>query len=128
MSFNDPGFLFNNRTTDNEREAERLEWENRKTLSQRYYARATWLVVLTMLFVAVPTGLEQWHWHVVIGAGVLILVLALMMMLKGARQKALISLLFAAVILPGWIKIAPSVAKVVCDQTAVIAKEWKRIL
>ena len=128
MSFNDPGFLFNNRATDNEREAERLEWEHRKALSQRYYSRATWLVVLTMLFVAVPTGLEQWHWHVVIGAGVLIGVLALMMMFKGARQKALISLLFAAVILPGWIKVAPSVAKVVCDQTAVIVKEWQRIL
>ena len=128
MSFNDPGFLFNNRATDNEPEAERLDWEHRKTLSQRYYARATWLVVLTMLFVAVPTGLEKWHWHVVIGAGVLIGVLALMMMFKGARQKALISFLFAAVILPGWIKVAPSVVKVVRDQTAVIVKEWERIL
>ena len=128
MSFNDPGFLSNNRATDNEREAERLEWEQRRATAKSCYNSATWLVVLTMVFVAVPTGLEKWHWQVVIGVGGVIAILAVVMMLKGAMKNALISLLFAGVILPVWIKAAPSVVKVVREQAAVIVKDWQRVL
>lgn len=128
MSYNDPGFLFNNRTTANEREAEKLEWEYRREVARGHYRRANWLVVLAMIFVAAPTGLQQWNWHVVIGAGVVIAILAILMMIKGAVQNAVISLLFACVILPVWVKAAPAVVKVVGDQANVIIKEWKRVL
>jgi len=50
------------------------------------------------------------------------------MMVKGAVKNGLISFVFAAVILPGWIYAAPSVIKVVREQYAIIAKEWERVL
>ncbi|MES2595517.1 MAG: hypothetical protein V4662_09285 [Verrucomicrobiota bacterium] len=128
MSFNDPSFLLNNRRTANEREAEKAEWEYRQAQARSYYRWATALVVLTMIFIPLPLGLEQWHWHVVIGVGTIIAILAIMMMVKGALQNAVISLLFAAAILPLWIKIHPKVLKVAGDQVDVIIKEWKRIL
>jgi hypothetical protein len=128
MSYNDPGFLFNNRRTENEREAERQEWQHHKAVAERHYKCATWLVILTMLYVALPTGWESLHWQVVICVGVLILILAVLMLLQGAKEKALVSLLFATLILPGWIKAAPSVVKVLREQAAVIEKEWRRIL
>ncbi|GEP45404.1 hypothetical protein [Brevifollis gellanilyticus] len=128
MSFNDPSFLLNNRRTANEREADKLEWEYRQLQARSYYRWATALVVLTLIYIALPLGLEQWHWHVVIGSGVLITILAIMMMVKGALQNAIISLVFAAVILPGWVKVYPKVLQVAGDQINVIVKEWKRIL
>jgi hypothetical protein len=128
MSFNDPSFLLNNRRTANEREAEKLEWEYRQAQARSCYRWATTLVVLTLIYIALPLGLEQWHWHVVIGSGVLITILAIMMMVKGAMQNAIISLLFAAVILPGWVKVYPKALQVAGDQINVIVKEWKRIL
>ena len=127
MSYNDPGFLVNNRRTANEREADRLEWEYRREVARGHYRRATWLVVLAMIFIAVPTGLQQWNWHVVIGVGAIIAILAILMMIKGAVQNAFISLLFAGAILPIWVKAAPTVIKVVGDQASVIIKEWKRV-
>lgn len=128
MSFNDPSFLLNNRRTANEREAEKLEWEYRQAQARSYYRWATTLVVLTMIYIALPLKLEHWHWHVVIGSAALITILAIMMMVKGAMQNALISLLFAAAILPGWVKVYPKVLQVAGDQISIIVKEWKRIL
>jgi hypothetical protein len=128
MSFNDPGFLFNNRQTDNEREAERREWEHRKEVAKRCYSRATWLVLLTMVFVAAPTGLEKWHWHVVIAVGGLIAILALIMIMKGAVKNAMISLLFASIILPGWITAAPKVVAITREQVGIVVKQWKQVL
>jgi hypothetical protein len=128
MSFNDPGFLFNNRQTDNEREAERREWERRQDVARRSYVKANWLVVLTMVFIAAPTGLEKWHWHVVIGAGGLIAILALIMMMKGAVKNALISMLFASIILPGWIIAAPKVTAAASELVGMVVKQWKQVL
>ncbi len=128
MSYNDPGFLFNNRQTDNEREAERREWEHRQEVAKRSYNRATLLVVLTMVFVAAPTGLEKWHWHVVIGVGAVVAILAIVMMTKGAVKNALISLLFAGIILPGWIKVAPKAVAVASEQIQHLVKQWKQVL
>ena len=128
MSFNDPGFLFSNRPTDRERAAELAYWERRQQIAQSCYKRATWLVVLTMLFVALPTGLEKWHWHVVFGAAAVITILGVVMMVKGAVKNGLISFVFAAVILPGWIFVAPTVIKVAREQYTIIAKEWERVL
>lgn len=128
MSFNDPGFLFSNRPTDRERDAEKAAWERRREIARSCYQRATWLVVLTMVFVALPLGLEKWHWHVVFGAAVVITILGVVMMVKGAVKNGLISFVFAAVILPGWIYAAPTVIKVAREQYAIIAKEWERVL
>jgi len=128
MSFNDPGFLFSNRPTDNEREAERRAQEYLRQQVQRYYRLATWMVVLTLNFIALPTGLEKWHWQVVIGAGSIILVLAVLMAMKGAVKNALISLLFAAVILPAWVNLHPDVLRVAREQAKVIWKDWQRVL
>lgn len=128
MSFNDPGFLFSNRPTDRERDAEKAAWERRREIARSCYKWATWLVVLTMVFVALPTGLEKWHWQVVYGAASVITILGVVMMVKGAVKNGLISFVFAAVILPGWIFVAPSVIKVVREQYAIIAKEWERVL
>lgn len=128
MSFNDPGFLFNNRQTDNEREAERRELEYRKEVSTRSYNRATLLVVITMAFVAAPTGLERWHWHVTIVASLVIAMLAVSMVMKGALKSALISLLFAGLILPGWVQAAPTAVAFVSQQVGLIVKQWKQVL
>lgn len=128
MSYNDPGFLFNNRQTDNEREAERREWEYRREVAGRCYNRATLLVVLTMIFVAAPTGFEKWHWHVVTAVGAVVAILAVIMMMKGAVKNALISLLFAAIILPGWIKMSPKVVAFASDQIQQVVKQWKQVL
>ena len=128
MSFSDPGFLFSNRPTDNEREAERRAQEYLRQQVLRYYRRATWIVVLTLIFIALPTGLERWHWQVALGAGGSILGLAVLMAVKGAVKNALISLLFAAVILPAWVKMHPDVLRVAREQAQVIWKEWQRVL
>lgn len=128
MSFNDPGYLFSNRPTENEREATRLAAEQRRESVKRNYHRANNLVVLTMLYIALPLGLQSWHWHVVIGAGCLLGLLAILMLMKGARSQALITLVFAAVILPGWIKVAPAVVKIIRSQAEAVMKEWKKVL
>lgn len=72
MSFSDPGFLFNNRTTDQEREAERRQQEGLRARVQGYYRAATWLVVLTLIYVPLPLGHEVWHWQVVGAVGAVI--------------------------------------------------------
>lgn len=128
MSFNDPGFLFSNRPTDRERDAERAVWERRRMVAQSCYRQATWLVVLTMAFVALPTGLEKWRWQVVGGAAVVITILGVIMMVKGAVKNGLLGLLFAWGILPGWVYAAPSVIQVAREQCQIIAKEWERVL
>lgn len=128
MSFSDPGFLFSNRPTDNEREAERRLLARLAEQVQRYYRIATWIVVLTMIFIALPSGLEKWHWQVVLGAGALIFVLAVIMGVKGAVKNAVISVCFAFVILPGWVKLHSDVLRVAREQVQVIWKDWQRIL
>lgn len=128
MSFSDPGFLFSNRPTDSEREAERRAQEYLRQQVQRYYRLATWIVVLTMIFIVLPTGLDKWRWQVVMGTGGAILILAVMMIIKGAVKNALISVLFAAVILPAWVKIHPDVLRVAREQLEVIRKDWERVL
>ncbi len=126
MSFSDPGFLFSSRLTDNEREAERRAWEQRREEALRAYRRASWLVAVTMLFIALPTGLEKWHWHAVGVAGICILALAVVMFLRGAVKNGLLALLFAAVILPMWVKTSATVVTVACEQVQVIMNEWKK--
>ncbi len=128
MSFNDPGFLFSNRPTERERDAEKAAWERQRESVRSCYKWATRLVVLTMLFVALPTGLERWHWQVVIGAACVITILGAVMLWKRALSNGLICLVFAWGILPGWIYAAPTVIKVVREQYQVIAKEWERVL
>lgn len=128
MSFSDPGFLFSNRPTDRERDAERAAWERRREIAQSCYKWATFLVVAVMIFVAAPLGLAKWHWHAVLGAAGVITILAVVMMVKGAVKNGLISLLFAWGILPGWIYAAPTVLKIVHEQYLIIAKEWARVL
>ncbi len=128
MSFNDPGFLFSNRPTERERDAEKAAREWQRESVRSCYKWATRLVVLTMLFVALPTGLERWHWQVVIGAACMISLLGAVMLWKRALSNGLICLVFAWGILPGWIYAAPTVTKVVREKYQVIAKEWERVL
>ena len=127
MSFSDPGFLFSNRATDSERLAAQLEAERRDQVARAAYRRATWVVVLTMIYLALPIGLEVWHWHVVAGAGLLILLLGVVMAMNGAVKNALISLLFAAVILPGWVLMSPKVISTAREQSLIILREWQRV-
>jgi len=128
MSFNDPGFLFSNRPTERERDAEKAARERQRESVRSCYKWATRLAVLTMLFVALPTGLERWHWQVVIGAACMISLLGAVMLWKRALSNGLICLVFAWGILPGWIYAAPTVTKVVREKYQVIAKEWERVL
>lgn len=127
MSFSDPGFLFSSRATDNERLAAQLEAERRRDAAQAAYRRATWVVVLTMIYLALPIGLEAWHWHVVAGAGFLVLLFGVLMVLNGAVKNGLISLLFAAVILPGWVLMSPKVISTAREQSLIILREWQRV-
>lgn len=127
MSFNDPGFLFSNRPTDNERLAAQLQAERRVEAARAGYRRATWVVVLAMIYLALPSGLEVWHWHVVAGAGLLVLVFGIVMAVNGALKNALISLLFAGLILPGWVLMAPKVISVAREQSLIILREWQRV-
>jgi len=80
-----------------------------------------------MIFVALPLGLDKWHWPVVIAAALVITILAVVMFFKGVRQNACIALIFAGVILPGWIYLAPTVLRVAQEQWLSIAKEWQRV-
>ena len=128
MSFNDPSFLFSNRPTDSERETERQAWEAEREFVRLCYKRATWLVVLTMVFVTLPTGFEKWHWYVVGGAACLVTLLGVLMLWKRAFVNGLMCLIFAWGILPAWIYIAPTVLRITKEQYQVIAKEWKRVL
>lgn len=128
MSFTDPGFLFNNRTTDQEREAERRRQEGLRARVQGCYRAATWLVVLTLLYVPLPLGLEVWHWQVVGAVAAVIFILAVRMALLGAVKLALLSVLFAAVILPAWVQLHPAVLRVVWQQVEVIRQDWQRVL
>lgn len=127
MSFSDPGFLFSSRATDSERFAAQLEAERRMQAAQVAYRRATWVVVLAMIYLAIPAGLEAWHWHVVAGAGLLVLLFGVVMALNGAVKNALVSLLFAAVILPGWVLMAPKVISIAREQSLIILREWQRV-
>jgi hypothetical protein len=72
--------------------------------------------------------LEKWHWHVVIAVGGLIAILALIMIMKGAVKNAMISLLFASIILPGWITAAPKVVAITREQVGIVVKQWKQVL
>ncbi len=128
MSFSDPSFLISSRPTDQERQAAKRAEEERREAAARAYRRASWVISLTMIYLALPLGFNAWHWHVVAGAGLLVVALGIFMAMKGARNHALLSLLFAAVILPGWVKIAPTVVKVARAQIDVIVQEWKRVL
>jgi len=128
MSFNDPSFLFSNRPTDREREADRQAWESEREFVRRCYTRATWLVVLTMVFVAAPTGFEKWHWHVVGGVACIVTLLGILMLWKRVFANGLICLVFAWGILPAWIYMAPTVLKIAKEQYQIIAKEWERVL
>lgn len=128
MSFNDPGFLFSNRQTDREREAERKAWEAEREFVRRCYKRATWLVILTLFFIAAPTGLEKWHWHAVCSVALLVTFLGVLMLRKRAVANGLICLVFAWGILPVWIDIAPTVLRMTKEQYQIIEKEWKRVL
>jgi hypothetical protein len=128
MSFNDPGFLFSNRPTDREREAERQVWEEERQFVGRCYKRATWLVVLAMVFVAAPTGLEKWHWHVVGGVAFFVTLLGILMLWRRAFANGLICFVFAWGILPSWIYIAPTALSITKEQYQIIAKEWRRVL
>jgi hypothetical protein len=127
MSFSDPGFLFSNRATDSERLAAQLEAERRSDAARAAYRRATWVVVLTMIYLPLPMGLEAWHWHVVAGAGLLVLLFGVVMALNGAVKNALVSLLFAAVILPGWVMMHPKVISTAREQSLIILREWQRV-
>jgi len=127
MSFSDPGFLFSNRPTDSERLAAQLEAERRVEAARAGYRRATWVVVLSMIYLALPIGLDAWRWHVVAGAGLLVILFGIVMAVNGALKNALISLLFAAVILPGWVLIAPKVISIAREQSLIIFREWQRV-
>ena len=84
-------------------------------------------MVLAMIYLALPIGLEAWHWHVVAGAGFLVLLFGVLMALNGAVNNALISLPFAAVILPGWVLMAPKVISIAREQSLIILREWQRV-
>jgi hypothetical protein len=127
MSFSDPGFLFSSRATDSERLAAQMEAERRMEAARAAYRRATWVVVLAMIYLALPSGLEVWHWHVVAGAGLLVLVFGIVMAMNGAVKNALISLLFAGLILPGWVLMAPKVISTAREQSLIILREWQRV-
>jgi hypothetical protein len=127
MSFSDPSFLISHRPTDQERHAAKMAAQERWESAQRAYQRASWLTALTMIYIALPLGLEKWHWHVVGGAGLLLVILGSAMAVKGAGKNALLSLLFAAVILPTWVKMAPTVLQSARQQVQVILSEWSRV-
>lgn len=100
-----------------------LRWES----AQRCYKIATFLVVVTMIIIALPQlGLAAWNWHIVGAVGGLVTILAVLMMVKGAVTNGLLSLVFAWGIVPGWIYAAPSVLRVAVNQYKVIEAEWKR--
>lgn len=128
MSFNDPSFLIAHRPSDHERQAAKRAEEDRREAAGHAYRRASWIIALAMIYLAIPSGLEKWHWHVVAGAGLLVVILGIVMAVKGAVKNALLSLLFAGVILPGWVKAAPHVVRVAKEQVQVIVGEWRRIL
>jgi hypothetical protein len=128
MSFSDPSFLISQRPTEREREAERAYWQQRDEIARGAYRWANVCVVLTLVFVALPLGLNAWHWPVVLGASVVISVLAVVMMVKGRVSLGLISLLFAWAILPAWIVVSPSVLRGVQEQAQILIKEWKKVL
>jgi hypothetical protein len=58
----------------------------------------------------------------------LIAILALIMMMKGAVKNALISMLFASIILPGWIIAAPKVTAAASELVGMVVKQWKQVL
>jgi hypothetical protein len=100
MSFNDPSFLVSKRPTDREREAEGQAWEADAAFVRRCYKRATWLIVLTMIFVAAPTSLEKWNWHVVIAAASLMSQLGACILWQRTITNGLLRFVFAWGILP----------------------------
>jgi hypothetical protein len=53
--------------------------------------------------------------------------LGVVMALNGAVKNALISLLFAAVILPGWVLMSPKVISTAREQSLIILREWQRV-
>lgn len=128
MSFSDPSFLLSTRDGNRERQAAKMEAEERWESARRAYRRASWITALTMTYLAVPSGLEKWHWHVAGAAGLLIVILGVVMAVKGAVKNALLCLLFAAVILPGWVKMAPIFVRVAGEQARVVVDQWRGVL
>ncbi len=128
MSFSDPSFLISSRPTDQERQATKLAEEKRRESAARAYRQASWVISLTMIYLALPLGLSAWHWHVVACAGSLLVVLGAFMALRGAKGHALLSLLFASLILPSWVKMAPWAVRAARGPIEVIIQEWKRVL
>lgn len=121
-----PSFETPHEAEKREREAWKLQEEERAYAAAKYYKRANFLVLTTMVVLAVPQlGLEPWSWHIVGVVALVVTVLAVMMMVKGRIGNGMLSLLFAWGILPGWIVAAPHVIRTVHEQYQVIAQKWR---
>ncbi|MDZ4289417.1 MAG: hypothetical protein U0984_15745 [Prosthecobacter sp.] len=126
MSFNS-AFLSPTPPSARERDAERAIEEHRAHVAAVCYRRANFLVLATMVLLAVPQlGLAAWSWHMVGGVGLVVTVLAVVMMIKGKVWSGVLSLIFAWGILPGWVLAAPHVVKAAQEQYRVIVDDWRR--
>lgn len=120
-------FLSENRQSASERETERRIAEYHEWVAQRCYNGATWLLVITMIIMAIPQlGLERWHWYLVGVSALVMTVLAVQMMRHGRIANGLVCLLCAFVVLPGWVYLADDVVKAAVALFDMIASQWRK--
>jgi len=119
-------FLSDHRQSASEREAERRIAEYHESIAKRCYNGATWLLMITMVIMAIPQlGLERWHWHLVGVSALIMTILAVQMIRYGRISNGLVCLLCAFAVLPGWVYLADDVVRVGTSFFTMIVTQWR---
>ncbi len=123
----DPGFLSGNRLTMRERDEQRALSEARHRAAMNRYRTATVVLVLAMIIIAVPAA-APWAWPVACGGGLLMTGLATAIASRGRPGLAVICLVCAWGVLPGWVHAAPHALTAASELASAIAGHWRASL
>lgn len=123
----DPGFLSGNRLTMRERDEQRALAEARHRAAMNCYRTATAVLVLAMIVIAVPAAAPR-AWPVVGGASLLMTGLAATIAWRGKPGLAVICLICAWGVLPGWVYVAPHALTAAAELAGAIAGHWRASL
>lgn len=127
MSFNSAFLSPSSTPAEREREARRELAAERAYAVRAYYKSANALILGAIVLIMLPqSSLAPWILNIVGGVACVVTSLALLMLVNRALWKALLTLIFGWIIVPGWYLAAPTVTKVAYEQYQVIAEKWRR--
>lgn len=123
----DPGFLSGNRLSMRERDELRALAEARRRAGLACYRTASAVLIAAMIAVALPS-LAPWIWPVVGGASLIMTLLAIGIARQGLFGHAVLCVLCAWAVLPGWVLAAPSALSAATDLVSALAGHWRASL